>query len=87
MVLCRFVHNTLGQHVKALITLHFSSFGQAGLEQRVMKFSSQLFSAQPLTATEMKDPRPRLYETTRQCRSGAHIEAHLSRTRRSTHLE
>lgn len=36
MVLCRFVHNTLAQHVKALITLHFSSFGQGGLEQRVM---------------------------------------------------
>ncbi|KAF7366190.1 hypothetical protein MVEN_00496000 [Mycena venus] len=36
MVLCRFVHNTLAQHVKSLITLHFSSFGQGGLEQRVM---------------------------------------------------
>ncbi|KAJ7889632.1 P-loop containing nucleoside triphosphate hydrolase protein [Mycena leptocephala] len=36
MVLCRFVYNTLAQHVKALITLHFSSFGQGGLEQRIM---------------------------------------------------
>ncbi|KAJ7107917.1 P-loop containing nucleoside triphosphate hydrolase protein [Mycena epipterygia] len=34
-VLCRIVHTTLSQHVKALISLHFSSFGQGGLEQRV----------------------------------------------------
>ncbi|KAJ7779480.1 P-loop containing nucleoside triphosphate hydrolase protein [Mycena maculata] len=34
-VLCRVVHTTLSQHVKALITHHFSSFGQGGLEQRV----------------------------------------------------
>ncbi|KAJ7653846.1 P-loop containing nucleoside triphosphate hydrolase protein [Mycena rosella] len=34
-VLCRVVHTTLLQHVKALISLHFSSFGQGGLEQRV----------------------------------------------------
>ncbi|KAJ7234502.1 P-loop containing nucleoside triphosphate hydrolase protein [Mycena haematopus] len=36
MVLCRFVHSTLALHVKALITAHFSSFGQGSLEQRVM---------------------------------------------------
>ncbi|KAJ7886796.1 P-loop containing nucleoside triphosphate hydrolase protein [Mycena olivaceomarginata] len=35
-VLCRIVHSTLTQHVKALITRHFSSFGQGGLEQRIM---------------------------------------------------
>ncbi|KAJ7115622.1 P-loop containing nucleoside triphosphate hydrolase protein [Mycena crocata] len=34
-VLCRLVHTALSQHVKALISLHFSSFGQGGLEQRV----------------------------------------------------
>ncbi|KAJ7456122.1 hypothetical protein FB451DRAFT_1342231 [Mycena latifolia] len=34
-VLCRVVHITLSQHVKALISHHFSSFGQGGLEQRV----------------------------------------------------
>ncbi|KAJ7775530.1 P-loop containing nucleoside triphosphate hydrolase protein [Mycena metata] len=35
-VLCRFVHATLSQHVKALITLHFAQFGQGGLERNVM---------------------------------------------------
>ncbi|KAJ6564726.1 P-loop containing nucleoside triphosphate hydrolase protein [Mycena capillaripes] len=34
-VLCRVVHGTLAQHIKALIALHFSSFGQGLLEQRV----------------------------------------------------
>ncbi|KAK7043329.1 P-loop containing nucleoside triphosphate hydrolase protein [Favolaschia claudopus] len=34
-VLCRFVHNTLAQHVKDLIHLHFASYGQGSLEQRV----------------------------------------------------
>ncbi|KAF8143506.1 P-loop containing nucleoside triphosphate hydrolase protein, partial [Mycena galopus ATCC 62051] len=35
-LLCRIVHSTLAQHVKTLITRHFSSFGQGGLEQRIM---------------------------------------------------
>ncbi|KAJ7027364.1 P-loop containing nucleoside triphosphate hydrolase protein [Mycena alexandri] len=35
-VLCRFVHSTLSQHVKALITLHFAQFGQGVLERNVM---------------------------------------------------
>ncbi|KAJ7452986.1 P-loop containing nucleoside triphosphate hydrolase protein [Mycena galericulata] len=34
-VLCRVVHNTLTQHVKALISETFGSFGQGGLEQHV----------------------------------------------------
>ncbi|KAJ7249503.1 P-loop containing nucleoside triphosphate hydrolase protein [Mycena haematopus] len=34
-LLCRAVHSTLAQHVKELITRHFSSFGQGGLMQRV----------------------------------------------------
>lgn len=34
-VLCRVVHCTLSQQINALIALHFSSFGQGGLEQRV----------------------------------------------------
>ncbi|KAJ7494128.1 P-loop containing nucleoside triphosphate hydrolase protein [Mycena latifolia] len=34
-VLCHVVHRTLSQQVKALISHHFSSFGQGGLEQRV----------------------------------------------------
>ncbi|KAJ6556994.1 P-loop containing nucleoside triphosphate hydrolase protein [Mycena vulgaris] len=33
-VLCRVVHTTLSQHVRALVSQHFSSFGQGGLEQR-----------------------------------------------------
>ncbi|KAJ6458250.1 P-loop containing nucleoside triphosphate hydrolase protein [Mycena sanguinolenta] len=36
IILCRFVHKTLAAHIKGLITLHFSSFGQGSLEQRVM---------------------------------------------------
>ncbi|KAJ7841621.1 P-loop containing nucleoside triphosphate hydrolase protein [Mycena olivaceomarginata] len=35
IILCRFVHQTLAQHIKALIAIHFSAFGQGGLEQRV----------------------------------------------------
>ncbi|KAJ7866123.1 P-loop containing nucleoside triphosphate hydrolase protein [Mycena leptocephala] len=53
MVLCRFVHNTLGQHVKALITLHFSSFGQVGLEQRVMKILVQDYMKQRANAAQV----------------------------------
>ncbi|KAJ7159212.1 P-loop containing nucleoside triphosphate hydrolase protein [Mycena crocata] len=34
-VLCRLVHTTLSQHVKTLVSVHLSSFGQGGLEQRV----------------------------------------------------
>ncbi|KAJ7119698.1 P-loop containing nucleoside triphosphate hydrolase protein [Mycena epipterygia] len=34
-VLCRVVHTTLSQHMKQLISVHLSSFGQGGLEQRV----------------------------------------------------
>ncbi|KAF8207751.1 P-loop containing nucleoside triphosphate hydrolase protein [Mycena galopus ATCC 62051] len=37
MALCRFVHTALAQHVKALVSLHFSSFGQGSLEQRVIR--------------------------------------------------
>ncbi|KAJ7512921.1 P-loop containing nucleoside triphosphate hydrolase protein [Mycena galericulata] len=33
--LCRVVHRALSQHVKALVSHHFSSFGQGGLEQRL----------------------------------------------------
>ncbi|KAJ7877170.1 P-loop containing nucleoside triphosphate hydrolase protein [Mycena leptocephala] len=55
MVLYRFVHNTLGQHVKALITLHFSSFGQAGLEQRVMKILVQDYMKQRANAAQLAD--------------------------------
>ncbi|KAJ7128249.1 P-loop containing nucleoside triphosphate hydrolase protein [Mycena filopes] len=35
-VLCRIVHATLSQHVKALIALRFSAFGQGGLERNIM---------------------------------------------------
>ncbi|KAJ6598572.1 P-loop containing nucleoside triphosphate hydrolase protein [Mycena sp. CBHHK59/15] len=34
-VLCRVVHSTLSEQVKALISTHFSAFGQGGLEQRI----------------------------------------------------
>ncbi|KAJ6454813.1 hypothetical protein C8R45DRAFT_1082629 [Mycena sanguinolenta] len=34
--LCRLVHKTLAAHLKGLVTLHFSSFGQGNLEQRMM---------------------------------------------------
>ncbi|KAJ7328443.1 hypothetical protein DFH08DRAFT_967565 [Mycena albidolilacea] len=35
IILCCFVHQTLAQHIKALIAIHFSAFGQGSLEQRV----------------------------------------------------
>ncbi|KAJ7814534.1 P-loop containing nucleoside triphosphate hydrolase protein [Mycena olivaceomarginata] len=35
IILCRFVHQTLAQQIKALTAIHFSAFGQGGLEQRV----------------------------------------------------
>ncbi|KAJ7617206.1 P-loop containing nucleoside triphosphate hydrolase protein [Roridomyces roridus] len=34
-ILCRFVHNALSRHVKALISDHFAHFGQGALAQRV----------------------------------------------------
>ncbi|KAJ7813927.1 P-loop containing nucleoside triphosphate hydrolase protein [Mycena olivaceomarginata] len=40
-VLCRVVHSTLAQHVKALITHHFSSFGQGGLEATCNDYMNQ----------------------------------------------
>ncbi|KAJ7215356.1 P-loop containing nucleoside triphosphate hydrolase protein [Mycena pura] len=49
--LCRFVHTILLQHVKALVTDHFSSFGQGGLEQRVTWKCANV--AQALIAKQM----------------------------------
>ncbi|KAJ6565738.1 P-loop containing nucleoside triphosphate hydrolase protein [Mycena sp. CBHHK59/15] len=35
-ILCRLVHSTLSEQVRALISTHFSAFGQGGLEQRII---------------------------------------------------